>query len=651
MPSVSKSQQRLMGVAYAVKSGSMKLKDVDAEYRDKVKSLVDGMTEKDLKKYASTKHDKLPETVDEAFIGPFVFNDSMSDEELLGMYNGALDGYSNYTKGMHYSKSDYKKAYQEIEKILKKRGVSVDEMNQGAVSLNPGMTIGGMGDIMLPANGELGSGDMPHTAVQVADIDDDLEKKKKKKKYVKNLEMENFNIHTNFGDFLNEAFEEIRDLTKALHFEIDPEKAEEMKIELGRRQGEVTTRKQIEGGDYSLRRFRKEIKYADGKDLGVFLPGSYAAATSKLGDGPHAKKVKKVRFNRKKYDQWIEDVASNDGWKNAFDMAQNAKFEPGLIDWAKKEFRGEDVMQRIQWDIESYAESVVTESLLGRVRNKIGKTQTALKKKWAKKGGYENFGQDEIRKLQDEYDYNSMVYGTPEQRKAAKLIDALDQWAMNYVGESTVTEAFKFGTKFQYTIDDVNDMYGFWGTLETIGYKTKQIEDAWLSAYEWLCGAFDFSEAGALFYLNSKNGRHIADSFYDSGADDIIDVLEGYAPPREWKKWAKEYNKLAMEEIVEGYDVGPVNEKKEDRDGVMKFVKKHMSFVSTTEEFNGNEGGIWVSGEDYNDEFKGQTIYDYYSEDYKNREFGVLKSWEKELNKRGWYSEWYDTGTVMIWPI
>lgn len=67
------------------------------------------------------------EFTSEAFIGPFVFNDRMSDEELLGMYNGALDGYANYTKGMYYSKSDYKNAYQEIEKILKKRGVSVDE--------------------------------------------------------------------------------------------------------------------------------------------------------------------------------------------------------------------------------------------------------------------------------------------------------------------------------------------------------------------------------------------------------------------------------------------------------------------------------------------------------------------------------------------
>ena len=65
--------------------------------------------------------------ISEAFIGPFVFNDRMSDEELKAMYNGALDGYANYSKGFQHPKSDYKKAYQEIEKILKKRGVSVDE--------------------------------------------------------------------------------------------------------------------------------------------------------------------------------------------------------------------------------------------------------------------------------------------------------------------------------------------------------------------------------------------------------------------------------------------------------------------------------------------------------------------------------------------
>ena len=303
MPSVSKSQQRLMGVAYAVKSGDMEISDVDPAYRDKVKSMVDGMTKKSLKKYASTKHDDLPETVDEDFA-------------------------------------------------------------HAAQNITPSANIGGMGPVVFPSDGIVGSGDVP----AVADIDEEDEDEKKKDKTKKKLEMEGIKLFTQFGDFISESFDQRPgQLVKDLHFETDPEKAEAMKIEIGRRQGEVTARKQIEGGEYSLRRFRKEIKYGDGKDVGVFIPGSYDAVTSKLGDGTHAKAVKKVKWNMKKYRQWLDDVASNDGWKHSYDMAQNAKFEPGLLQWAKKEFRGEDVMQRIQWDIQAYAESVKTPKTIKRI--------------------------------------------------------------------------------------------------------------------------------------------------------------------------------------------------------------------------------------------------------------------------------------------
>ena len=67
-----------------------------------------------------------PKLLREAFIGPFVFNDKMSDEKLKDMYDAALDGYANYSRGFEHPKSKYKQAYQEIEKILKKRGVKVN---------------------------------------------------------------------------------------------------------------------------------------------------------------------------------------------------------------------------------------------------------------------------------------------------------------------------------------------------------------------------------------------------------------------------------------------------------------------------------------------------------------------------------------------
>ena len=203
---------------------------------------------------------------------------------------------------------------------------------------------------------------------------------------------------------------------------------------------------------------------------------------------------------------------------------------------------------------------IVDEGVLSNVRKAIAKTQGALKKKWAKKGGYENFGQDEIRDLQDKYDYHGMVYGTPEERKAAKLIDALDQWAMNYVGESTVNEAFKFGKKNQYSIDDVNEAYGFWGTLEAGGFKRREIEDCWHSAMAWLTENYRFSDAGALYYLNAKAGRWIADQVIENkGRRDVVDVLEDYATDAEWKKWSKEYNKYAQEEMMQEAKRGDIH--------------------------------------------------------------------------------------------
>ena len=321
MPSVSKSQQRLMGMAYAVKDGSLELSDIDPAYRDKVKSLSDGMTKKDLKKYASTKHDDLPETVSEAFIGPYVFNDKMSDEELKAMYFSAIDGYSYYQKGMHYAKSDYKKAYQEIEKILKKRGVSIDEDFAHAMNNITPQSIGGMGPVVLPGQGKPGSGDVP-TGPQVADIDDD-EEEAKKDKTKKKLEMENFKLFTRFGDFVNEA---------------------------------------TDYNDPVLIRLRQDkLRRADMAKLN---------AMKKEAEKNRKKAMK--RWNTKSYEKWLEDVASNGGAENAFDMARNAEFEPGLIDWIKKEFPMDEPMQRLQWDIEAFAESVGK----GEIQAKHGTEET-----------------------------------------------------------------------------------------------------------------------------------------------------------------------------------------------------------------------------------------------------------------------------------
>ena len=64
MPSVSSAQQAIMGQAWAVRTGEMKLSAVAPKYRKEVSSIAKGeMTDKELKKFASTKSKNLPHYV------------------------------------------------------------------------------------------------------------------------------------------------------------------------------------------------------------------------------------------------------------------------------------------------------------------------------------------------------------------------------------------------------------------------------------------------------------------------------------------------------------------------------------------------------------------------------------------------------------
>lgn len=127
MPAKSKAQQRLMGLAYSVKQGYMNIAQVGAEYKDKVKELVNSMSLEELKDFATTPHEGLPDTVE-----------SDSNESM----GAALGSNGPQSIGM------------------------------------PGM---GMGKIALPdlGTGAVGSGDKPTGS---GDAEEEYEKEKKKKK-------------------------------------------------------------------------------------------------------------------------------------------------------------------------------------------------------------------------------------------------------------------------------------------------------------------------------------------------------------------------------------------------------------------------------------------------------------------------------------
>ncbi len=69
--SKSKSQQRLMGMAYAYKKGDLKIDNIDEDLLDKIKSMADSMSLKKLKQYAKTKHEDIPEKIEENIITKF----------------------------------------------------------------------------------------------------------------------------------------------------------------------------------------------------------------------------------------------------------------------------------------------------------------------------------------------------------------------------------------------------------------------------------------------------------------------------------------------------------------------------------------------------------------------------------------------------
>lgn len=62
MPATTPAQQRLMAQAFELKKGNLKLSDIKAEYRSKIKDLADKMTLKQLEDFAKTKHSEMKES-------------------------------------------------------------------------------------------------------------------------------------------------------------------------------------------------------------------------------------------------------------------------------------------------------------------------------------------------------------------------------------------------------------------------------------------------------------------------------------------------------------------------------------------------------------------------------------------------------------
>ena len=81
--------------------------------------------------------------------------------------------------------------------------------------------------------------------------------------------------------------------------------------------------------------------------------------------------------------------------------------------------------------------------------------------------------------------------------------------------------------------------------------------------------------------------------------------------------------------------------------GMMTALEKAgVKVCGTTDEFFGgryDNKGIWVAA-DHTPE-----LFDYYNRDWMDT-FGVNPKINKLVEKNGWWFEWHDPGTMMVWP-
>jgi hypothetical protein len=162
MPSTSKAQQRLMGMAYALKKGDVDPKDASQE----VKDLADGMTLQQLKDFAETKHDGLPDHADEAKVNEWLPGVSAGHKWYTQQAQSAISYGSNAKDRRDNLIQSFIEFIETGKKPKKITNAKITEDVGGAPAAggfsapqaSPTNTPG-MGNVSAPGPGIIGSGD------------------------------------------------------------------------------------------------------------------------------------------------------------------------------------------------------------------------------------------------------------------------------------------------------------------------------------------------------------------------------------------------------------------------------------------------------------------------------------------------------------
>lgn len=178
MPATSKAQRRLMAMALSVKREESSIDDfdVDSDTKKSIQNLADTMSEKDLRKYAKTKEDDLPDKVMEIStlqdiedICSFLLHKGrksrVESTKLLNSY-----GMSSINDIGELSDILRVKFEVDLRTLAGKLDINLYESNVATLTSTPGM-----GPVVAPTlDGVVGSGDvMGDSVFNTNDVDDD----------------------------------------------------------------------------------------------------------------------------------------------------------------------------------------------------------------------------------------------------------------------------------------------------------------------------------------------------------------------------------------------------------------------------------------------------------------------------------------------
>ena len=116
-------------------------------------------------------------------------------------------------------------------------------------------------------------------------------------------------------------------------------------------------------------------------------------------------------------------------------------------------------------------------------------------------------------------------------------------------------------------------------------------------------------------------------------------------------KISKRQLRRIIKEEVSRYNDDRV-ERDPERDALMDALEaKYGIKARTTEEFGTGPGGVWLSGEsDVPMDSDGLPMFDYYL-DMDPYEFGVHPEFSSFVSQYGFFPEWNDPGTLMLWRM